>query len=152
MNEHFMRQAIRLSMQMMRRGKGGPFGAVVVQGGKIVGRGCNEVTSSNDPTAHAEIVAIRDAAGRLGNYRLGGCELYATLEPCSMCAGAMLHARIARVVYGAADPKTGACGSVLDLFAETRLNHHAEVVSGVLAPDAASLLQRFFLARRRQPR
>jgi tRNA(adenine34) deaminase len=95
---------------------------------------------------------MRDAAKALQNYRLGGCELYVTLEPCAMCAGAILHARIARVIYGAADPKTGACGSVLDLFAETRLNHHAQVTPGVLANDTGSLLQRFFLARRRLPR
>ncbi|HEX2831156.1 MAG TPA: tRNA adenosine(34) deaminase TadA [Burkholderiales bacterium] len=146
-----MRAALELAAQAEACGEV-PVGAVVVKDGEIVGRGYNHPISAHDPTAHAEIVAMRDAAQRLGNYRLGGCELYVTLEPCSMCAGAMLHARIARVVYGAADPKTGACGSVLDLFAETRLNHHAAVTPGVLAADAVTLLQRFFLARRRQPR
>src|SRR5512140_3236840 len=102
-----------------------PVGAVVVKDGEIVGTGFNAPISGHDPTAHAEIRALRDAAQRLGNYRLPGCELYVTLEPCAMCVGAMLHARIARLVYGAADPKTGACGSVIDLFAETELNHHA---------------------------
>jgi len=147
----FMRVALELATQAAACGEV-PVGAIVVKDGEIVGRGYNHPISAHDPTAHAEIVAMRDAAQRLGNYRLGGCELYVTLEPCSMCAGAMLHARIARVVYGAADPKTGACGSVLDLFAETRLNHHAEVTPGVLATDAGSMLQRFFVARRRQPR
>ena len=98
---------------------------------------------------HAEIVALRDAAQRLGNYRLTDCELFVTLEPCAMCSGAIQHARIARVVYGAADPKTGACGSVVDLFAEARLNHHAMVVKGVLAAECGALLSDFFAARRR---
>jgi tRNA(adenine34) deaminase len=146
-----MREALELAAQAEACGEV-PVGAVVVKDGGIVGRGYNHPISGHDPTAHAEIVAMRDAAQRLQNYRLGGCELYVTLEPCAMCAGAMLHARIARVIYGAADPKTGACGSVLDVFAETRLNHHAEVTAGVLATDAGALLQRFFLARRRQPR
>ena len=127
-----------------------PVGAIVVRDGEIVGRGYNHPISAHDPTAHAEIVAMRDAAQRLANYRLGGCELYVTLEPCAMCAGAMRHARIARVVFGAADPKTGACGSVIDLFAEARLNHHAEVTPGILASEAGAMLQRFFAARRRQ--
>ena len=146
-----MRAALELAAQAEACGEV-PVGAVVVKDGEIVGRGYNHPISAHDPTAHAEVIALRDAAQRLQNYRLGGCELYVTLEPCVMCAGAILHARIARVVYGAPDPKTGACGSVLDLFAETRLNHHAEVTPGVLRPDAAALLQRFFLARRRQPR
>jgi tRNA(adenine34) deaminase len=124
-------------------------GAVVVKDAEIIGRGYNQPVAAQDPTAHAEIAALRDAARRVGNYRLGGCELYVTLEPCTMCAGAILHARIARVVYGAADPKTGACGSVVDLFSETRLNHHAVVSSGVLATECATLLQRFFAARRK---
>lgn len=147
----FMRVALELAEQAEACGEV-PVGAVVVKDGEIVGRGYNHPISGHDPTAHAEIAAMRDAAQRLGNYRLGGCEIYVTLEPCSMCAGAMLHARIARVIFGAADPKTGACGSVIDLFAETRLNHHAQVTAGVLAAEASCLLQRFFLARRRQPR
>lgn len=126
-----------------------PVGAVVVDGeGVIVGRGFNRPIGRHDPTAHAEIVALRDAAAKLGNYRLPGCTLYVTLEPCVMCVGAMLHARIARVVFGARDPKTGACGSVVNLFAEERLNHHAEIIGGVLAEECGALLSGFFAARR----
>src|ERR1700693_3031724 len=117
-----------------------PVGAVVVKDGMVIATGFNRPIGSHDPTAHAEIMALRAAAQTLGNYRLPGCALYVTLEPCAMCAGAMMHARIARLVYGAADPKTGACGSVVDLFAEHRLNHHAEVTAGVLAPEAGRLL------------
>jgi tRNA(adenine34) deaminase len=125
-----------------------PVGAVVVKDGEIVGRGFNAPISRHDPAGHAEIHALRDAANRLGNYRLPGCELYVTLEPCAMCVGAMLHARIARLVYGAADPKTGACGSVIDLFAESKLNHHATVSPGVMAEECAALLRAFFAAKR----
>ena len=126
-----------------------PVGAVVVDGeGVIDGRGCNRPIGRHDPTANAEIVALRDAAAKLGNYRLPGCTLYVTLEPCVMCVGAMLHARIARVVFGARDPKTGACGSVVNLFAEERLNHHAEIIGGVLAEECGALLSGFFAARR----
>lgn len=125
-----------------------PVGAVVVLNGEIVGRGCNLPISRHDPTAHAEIIALRDAATRLGNYRLPGCTLYVTLEPCVMCAGAMMHARIGRIVFGARDPKTGAAGSVVDLFAEDRLNHHAEVEGGVRAEECGALLSGFFAARR----
>ncbi|SMB28072.1 tRNA-specific adenosine deaminase [Sterolibacterium denitrificans] len=128
-----------------------PVGAVVVDpGGRIVGRGYNQPIGRHDPTAHAEIMALRAAAEALGNYRLPGCTLYVTLEPCVMCAGAMMHARLAKIVYGARDPKTGACGSVVDLFAEGRLNHHAEVVGGVLAAECGSLLSSFFAARRQR--
>lgn len=127
-----------------------PVGAVVVRDGEILGEGCNQPVRRHDPTAHAEIVALRAAAERVGNYRLPGCTLYVTLEPCLMCAGAIMHARIARIVFGARDPKTGAAGSVLDVFAETRLNHHAEVVGGVLAEDCGRLLSAFFAARRRR--
>jgi tRNA(adenine34) deaminase len=147
----FMRAALALAEQAQAYGEV-PVGAVIVKDGEIVGRGYNHPISGHDPTAHAEIAAMRDASQRLGNYRLGGCELYVTLEPCAMCAGAILHARIARVIYGAADPKTGACGSVIDLFAETRLNHHARITAGVLAGEAGAMLQRFFAARRRLPR
>jgi tRNA(adenine34) deaminase len=125
-----------------------PVGAVVVKDGEIVGAGFNAPISRHDPAAHAEILALRDAAGRLGNYRLPGCELYVTLEPCAMCVGAILHARIARLVYGAADPKTGACGSVINLFAEAKLNHHASLRSGVLADACGLLLREFFAAKR----
>jgi tRNA(adenine34) deaminase len=143
-----MREALSLAALAATQGEV-PVGAVVVKDGRIVGRGHNAPISSHDPTAHAEIRALRDAAKALGNYRLGECTLYATLEPCAMCAGAIMHARIARLVYGAPDPKTGACGSVVDLFAEERLNHHAEVTGGVLAAEAGKQLSDFFAARRR---
>lgn len=125
-----------------------PVGAVVVRDGEVIAAGFNQPISSHDPTAHAEIVALRAAADKLGNYRLPGCELYVTLEPCAMCSGAMMHARLARVVYAAHDPKTGVCGSVLDLFQQEQLNHHTEVVGGVLADEASAMLKDFFAARR----
>jgi tRNA(adenine34) deaminase len=125
-----------------------PVGAVVVKDGEVIATGYNQPIGRHDPTAHAEIVALRAAAEKLGNYRLPGCELYVTLEPCAMCSGAMMHARLARVVYAAPDPKTGACGSVLDLFAQEKLNHHAEVLGGVLAEEAADMLKGFFAERR----
>ena len=125
-----------------------PVGAVVVRDGLIVGRGFNSPIGESDPTAHAEIAALRDAARNLENYRLPGCELFVTLEPCAMCAGAMLHSRIARVVYGARDPKTGVHGSVVDLFAVERLNHHTQVEGGVLADECSRLLSGFFANRR----
>lgn len=126
-----------------------PVGAVVVKDGEIVATGFNQPIGTHDPTAHAEIMALRAAATVLGNYRLPGCELYVTLEPCTMCAGAMLHARLARVVYGAPDPKTGACGSVVNLFAQEKLNHHTQVLGGVMAEQCAGLLKEFFAERRR---
>ena len=125
-----------------------PVGALVVMDGEVIGRGFNQPIGRHDPTAHAEVMALRDAAARLGNYRLPGCTLYVTLEPCAMCAGAILHARIGRVVFGARDPKTGAAGSVTDLFAEPRLNHHTELAGGVLAEECGYLLSSFFAARR----
>jgi tRNA(adenine34) deaminase len=141
--------AIALELAAEAAGKGEvPVGALVLRDGEIIGRGFNAPIGSHDPTAHAEIMALRDAARRLDNYRLPGCWLYVTLEPCVMCAGAIQHARIERLVYGAADPKTGACGSVVDLFAEARLNHHASVSGGILAQESAALLQRFFAGRR----
>src|SRR5215510_12379793 len=143
-----MREALSLAALAAMQGEV-PVGAVVVKDGRIVGRGYNAPISSKDPTAHAEIRALRDAANTLGNYRLGGCTLYVTLEPCAMCAGAIMHSRIARLVYGASDPKTGACGSVLDLFAEDSLNHHTEVTGGVLAADAGKQLSGFFASRRK---
>jgi tRNA(adenine34) deaminase len=124
-------------------------GAIVVKDDTIIGRGGNAPIAAEDPTAHAEIVALRQAAAALGNYRLPGCSLYVTLEPCAMCAGAIMHARIAKVVFGARDPKTGASGSVVDLFAERRLNHHAQVTAGVLAEECGVLLSSFFAARRK---
>lgn len=143
----YMRAALELASQAQAAGEV-PVGAVVVRAGEIVGRGFNAPISRHDPSAHAEMVALRDAAQRLGNYRLVGCELFVTIEPCLMCAGAIMHARIARVVYGAKDPKTGACGSVLDAFAERRLNHHAEVEGGVLAEECGALISNFFAMRR----
>ena len=127
-----------------------PVGAIVVRDGEIVGRGCNQPIGRHDPTAHAEILALRDASQNLSNYRLPGCTLYVTLEPCAMCAMALLHARFKRVVFGAPDPKTGAAGSVLDLFAEDRLNHHTSVEGGVLADECGGLLSAFFAARRQR--
>ena len=129
-----------------------PVGAVIVKDGEVIATGFNQPIGCHDPTHHAEIAALRAASEALGNYRLPGCTLYVTLEPCVMCAGAMMHARIARVVYGAADPKTGACGSVVNLFAEERLNHHAEVLGGVLADECGTMLSSFFAERRRQAR
>lgn len=125
-----------------------PIGAVVVQNGEIVGRGQNRVLRDLDPTAHAEIVAIRAAAQALKNYRLTGCELYVTLEPCAMCAGAMIHARLARLVYAASDPKAGAVSSVLEVLNHPRLNHVMTVDAGVLSDEAGALLREFFLERR----
>lgn len=125
-----------------------PVGAVLVKDGRLIATGRNTPVAQHDPSAHAEINALRAAAAALGNYRLDGCELFVTLEPCAMCSGAMLHSRLARVVYGAADPKTGAAGSVLDLFAEPRLNHRTLVQGGVLAHECAAVLQAFFQQRR----
>lgn len=125
-----------------------PVGALVVLDGAVVGQGFNQPILRSDPTAHAEVVALRAAASALGNYRLPGSTLYVTLEPCAMCAGAIMHARVARVVFGARDPKTGVAGSVIDLFAETRLNHHAQVEGGVMGDACGSLLSSFFAARR----
>jgi tRNA(adenine34) deaminase len=147
--DRWMAEALSLAGQAALRGEI-PVGAVVVCDGAIVGRGGNAPIASSDPTAHAEIAALREAAARLGNYRLPGCELYVTLEPCAMCAGAILHARLARLVYGARDPKTGACGSVIDLFAEPRLNHHTSVTGGVAEAACGALLTRFFSARRQR--
>lgn len=146
-----MQAALNLARQAALAGEV-PVGAVVVKDGVIIGRGANAPISQHDPSAHAEIQAMRDAAQALGNYRLVECTLYVTLEPCAMCSGAILHARIARLVFGAADPKTGACGSVINLMAEPRLNHHAEVRAGVLAVECGKLLSEFFAARRRQVR
>jgi tRNA(adenine34) deaminase len=129
-----------------------PVGAVVVLDGMIVGRGFNQPIGRHDPTAHAEIQALRDAAQTLQHDRLTGCDLYVTLEPCPMCAGAIQHARIRRLVYGASDPKTGACGSVVDLFADKRLAPHTTVRSGVLADESAALLRAFFAERRKSAR
>lgn len=148
-DEYWMRRAIALADQAAARGEV-PVGAVVVRGDRVLGEGCNGPVGSHDPTAHAEVLALRAAGRAEGNYRLPGAELYVTLEPCPMCAGAIQHARIARVVYGASDPKTGACGSVVDLFAHPALNHHATVVAGVLAQACADRLTGFFASRRKE--
>jgi tRNA(adenine34) deaminase len=144
---HYMELALAEAQRAWAAGEV-PVGAVVVKDGEVIATGYNQPIGSHDPTAHAEIVALRAAAEKLGNYRLPGCELYVTLEPCVMCSGAMMHARLARVVYAALDPKTGACGSVTDLFAEDRLNHHTEVVGGLLAEQASAMLKGFFAERR----
>jgi tRNA(adenine34) deaminase len=125
-----------------------PIGAVIVHEGAIIARGQNRVLRDVDPTAHAEIVALRAAAKALGNYRLAGCTLYVTLEPCAMCAGAMIHARIDRLVFAAADPKAGACGSVLAVLNHPQLNHQIEVEQGIAADESAELLRNFFRERR----
>jgi tRNA(adenine34) deaminase len=126
-----------------------PVGAVIVSAaGEVIARGANRVLRDSDPTAHAEIVALRSAGAALGNYRLLGCTLYSTLEPCSMCAGAILHARIARLVYAAADPKAGACGSVIAVMNHPALNHRVELVEGVLAEECGRMLTDFFRAKR----
>lgn len=146
-DQEYMQMALALAAEASAAGEV-PVGALVVKDGVIVGRGFNAPISTHDPSAHAEIRAMRDAAQQLGNYRLVGCTLYVTLEPCAMCAGAIQHARIARVVYGASDPKTGACGSVINLMEEKRLNHHATVEGGVMAQECGHVLSAFFAARR----
>lgn len=146
-DETLMRTAIALANQAASNGEV-PVGAIIVKDGEIIGRGSNAPIGLNDPSAHAEMLAIRDAAKTLGNYRLVDCTLYVTLEPCAMCAGVIQHARLTKLVYGASDPKTGACGSVVNLMAETKLNHHTTVIGGVLAEDCGNLLSRFFKRRR----
>jgi len=146
-DDAWMGEALALARAAGERGEV-PVGAIVVRDGVIVGRGGNAPIAGSDPTAHAEIAALREAARVANNYRLTGCELFTTLEPCAMCAGAMLHARIARVVFGARDPKSGACGSVIDLFGEPRLNYHATVTGGVRSEECGKLLSAFFAARR----
>ena len=147
-DEIWMEEALR---EAQRAGVAGevPVGAVVVCGDRIVGRGGNRNLSDNDPTAHAEIVALRQAAREVGNHRLPDCEMFSTIEPCAMCAGALVHARLRRLVYGADDPKAGAVRSVLQVLNHPRLNHQMEVTSGVLAARCAELLQTFFAERRK---
>lgn len=143
----YMNQAIQLALQAGQAGEV-PVGAIVVKDGIVIGRGYNAPISHHDPSAHAEIQALRQAAIHLNNYRLVDCTLYVTLEPCAMCTGAIQHARIARLVYGASDHKTGCCGSVIDLMAEQKLNHHCEVSHGILAEECGKLLTDFFRQRR----
>ena len=146
-DERFMADALALAQAAAAAGEV-PVGAVVVRDGVVVGRGHNRPIGSADPTAHAEIVALREAAAAAGNYRLPDCTLYVTLAPCSMCVGAMLHARLQRVVFGAADPKTGACGSTVALASEAKLNHQTAFEGGVRADECGALLKAFFAARR----
>ncbi|MEO8811163.1 MAG: tRNA adenosine(34) deaminase TadA [Rhodanobacter sp.] len=144
----FMQRALQLAAHARDVEGEVPVGAVLVHGGAIVGEGWNRNITLHDPTAHAEIMAMRAAGSRLANHRLSGATLYVTLEPCSMCAMAMIHARLGRVVYAAADPKTGAAGSVFDTLVDVRHNHRIEVVAGVLADESSTLLRAFFRARR----
>ena len=147
LDEQMMRLAIAEAHAAQAAGEV-PVGAIVVYNNEIIGRGQNRVLRDSDPTAHAEIVALRQAGLSLSNYRLTGCTLYVTLEPCAMCAGAILHARIARLVYAADDPKAGACGSVLSVMNHPQLNHKVEVAPGILAEECGPMLSNFFLARR----
>jgi tRNA(adenine34) deaminase len=147
-DEDLMRRALELAKHAQDRHEEVPVGAVVVLDGQIVGEGWNQCISGNDPTAHAEIMALREAGRRLGNYRFPGAELFVTLEPCPMCAGAMIHARLARVVYATADPKTGAAGSVFDTLISPLHNHRITVEKGVCAEEASALLKQFFKLRR----
>lgn len=150
-DRHFMRLA-QLAAEDARAAGEVPVGAVLVRGDEVIATGFNHPIGAHDPSAHAEMAALRAGAKALENYRLPGCELYVTLEPCLMCAGAIMHARIARVVYGAHDPKTGACGSVVDAFANAQLNHHTNVVGGVLESECGDALRSFFAERRRASR
>lgn len=143
-----MRLAMQLAAEAASMGEV-PVGAVLVHQGQIIGRGANAPIRLNDPTAHAEILALRDAATAIGNYRLPDTTLYVTLEPCAMCCGAIQHARVARLVYGASDPKTGACGSILNLMSEPRLNHHTQLQGGLLGEECGQMLSTFFAARRK---
>ena len=142
-----MREALQLAQAAALAGEV-PVGAIVVQGERVIGRGSNRPIGGCDPTAHAEIVALRDAAKHLGDYRLGGTTLYVTLEPCIMCAAAVIHARVDRVVFGAWDPKAGGAGSITDVFNIRELNHRVDVFGGVLAEECGALLSDFFRARR----
>ena len=143
----FMRQALSLARQAADRGEV-PVGAVLVRGSEVIGEGANRPIHNHDPTAHAEIIALRDAAKRVGDYRLNDSTLYVTLEPCIMCASALVHARVSRVVFGAWDPKAGGAGSIADIFALPALNHRVDVFGGVLAEECGELLSAFFRARR----
>lgn len=145
----FMQQALALAQLAAQNGEV-PVGAIVVKDGVVIGQGSNAPIAKHDPSAHAEIIAMRSAAENIGNYRLVDCTLYVTLEPCAMCAGAIQHARIARLVFGASDPKTGACGSVINLMAEPKLNFHTKVEGGILAENCGQLLKHFFANRRKK--
>ena len=144
----YMQMALKLASEAALVGEV-PVGAIVVKDGIVIGRGANAPIGKHDPSAHAEIMALRDAAKNIGNYRLVDCTLYVTLEPCAMCSGAIQHARISKLVYGANDPKTGACGSVINLMAEPKLNHHTRVTGGVMADECSQILTTFFADRRK---
>ncbi len=146
-DELWMQEALRCAQRALEAGEV-PVGAVVVCDGKLVGRGWNQNISDSDPTAHAEIMALREAGANLGNHRLGGCDLFATIEPCAMCAGALVHARVRRLIYGADDPKAGAVHSVLQVLNHPGLNHKVELRGGVLAGKCSEILQDFFRTRR----
>jgi tRNA(adenine34) deaminase len=148
-DEIYMQLALELAQEAAAAGEV-PVGAIIVKDGIVIGRGGNSPIDSHDPTAHAEIAALRDAAKNIGNYRLVNCSLYVTLEPCAMCTGAIQHARIERLIYGASDPKTGACGSVVNLMAEAKLNHHAKVTGGIMASECGLVLSNFFSERRKK--
>ena len=148
-DQRYMQLALDLAKLAAQAGEV-PVGAIIVKDDIVIGRGSNAPIGTHDPTAHAEIAAMRDAAKYLQNYRLVNCTLYVTLEPCAMCTGAIQHARIARLVFGANDPKTGACGSVVNLMAEAKLNHHTEITGGIMAAECGAELTAFFATRRRQ--
>ncbi|MFM0741540.1 tRNA adenosine(34) deaminase TadA [Paraburkholderia xenovorans] len=150
-DRRFMAQALAAAEEARAAGEV-PVGAVLVRGDEVIATGFNHPIGAHDPSAHAEMIALRAAAQSVENYRLPGCELYVTLEPCLMCAGAIMHARIARVVFGARDPKTGACGSVVDAFANPQLNHHTTVTGGILEDECGAALKSFFAERRRASR
>lgn len=147
-DEEWMQLALRLAGKAQELDEV-PVGAVIVKDGELIGQGYNQPITTNDPSGHAEMIAMRAAGQYLKNYRLEGCTLYVTLEPCAMCIGAIFHARLGRLVYAASDPKTGVCGSVLNLPAEKRLNHHLEVSNGLLAEESGQLLKQFFLRKRK---
>ena len=146
----FMKLALELAKKAELKNEV-PVGALIVQDGKIIGRGMNTSISDYDPTSHAEINAIREAARAIKNYRLKDCTIYVTLEPCAMCVGAIQHARIEKIIYGAPDPKTGACGSMIDLISIKEINHHAEALGGILEKECSQILKDFFLSKRKKP-
>jgi len=146
----FMKLALRLAKKAELKNEV-PVGALIVQNGEIIGQGMNTSISDHDPTSHAEINAIREAAKSIKNYRLKDCAIYVTLEPCAMCVGAIQHARIDKIIYGAPDPKTGACGSMIDLISVKEINHHAEAIGGILEKECGQILKDFFLSKRKKP-
>lgn len=148
-HSHYMQLAIAQAQQAATLGEV-PVGAVVVLNHEVIAAAHNQPIGQHDPSAHAEIQALRQAAAKLGNYRLVDCQLYVTLEPCAMCTGAIQHARISQLIFGAKDSKTGACGSVVDLMADARLNHHTQVIAGVMADECAAMLSDFFKQRRKK--